>query len=304
VTVVLTGGSGFVGRAVLARLLRAGHVVRLLARNPSSPALRTLANADAVSVFPGDVLSAPTLAPAFEGADAVIHLVGIISESGASNFSRVHVAGTQNVVAAAQRGGLKRFIHMSALGTRPAAVSRYHRTKWEAEEIVRRSGLSFTIFRPSLIFGPSDQFVNLLATLARVSPVIPILASRQAHFQPLAVEVVAEAFVRALDAAAAANRTLDLCGPEALTFEQILDAILEVSGRRRLRWRVPPILARWQATWFEWIFPRLLRRPPPLNRDQLIMLAEDHRGDARTANDLFGLSPVRFREGIARYLGK
>lgn len=292
------------GRAVLARLLRGGHAVRLLVRNPRSSAVSAFANRDAVTAVQADVLNASTLAPAFKGADAVIHLVGIISEAGPSNFTNVHVNGTRNVVAAAQQSGLNRFIHMSALGTRPAAVSRYHQTKWAAEEIVRQSGLGYTIFRPSLIFGPDDQFVNLLATLAKFSPVIPLLASPQAHFQPIAVESVADAFVGAVNCPGALGKTLDLCGPEALTFEQMVDAILEVLGRRRWRWRVPPTLARLQASAFEWIFPHLLRRPPPLNRDQLIMLAEDHHGDSKPANELLGLNPIRFKQGIARYLGK
>ena len=107
--------------------------------------------------------------------DAVIHLVGIISEVGRSTFEDIHISGTRNIVMTAQKAGIKRFVHMSALGARPNSVSRYHQSKWTAEEIVRGSGLDYTLFRPSIIYGPGDHFVNLFARMARFSPVLPVM---------------------------------------------------------------------------------------------------------------------------------
>ena len=246
----------------------------------------------------GDVLDGGSLARVFLGADAVIHLVGIISELSECTFENVHAGGTTNAVAAARQAGVARFVHMSALGTRPQARSRYHQSKWAAEEVVRRCGMDFTIFRPSLIFGPEDQFVNRFAGLIRFSPVVPVLGSRTARFQPVAVESVARAFVASLAEPRAFGQTYDLCGPQSFTLARLLDEILEVMGRRRLKLRVPCVVARGQAAFLEFVFPRLLGRPAPLNREQLIMLQEDNVGNSEPANQLFGLEPLQFKEGI------
>jgi NADH dehydrogenase len=253
-------------------------------------------------VHPGNVLEAASLEGALSGVEAVIHLVGIISEVGESTFENVHTRGTQNMVATAQQARVRRFIHMSALGTRPNAVSRYHQSKWAAEELVRHSGLEFTIFRPSLIYGPEDQSINLFAKLIRRSPVVPLMGSPRARFQPVSVEVVAAAFTRSLGELRSVGQTYDLCGPEALTLSDIVDRIQDVLGKRRIKLHVPQSLARCHAAGLELIFRHLLRKAPPLNRDQLLMLQEDNVGNPQPANHLFGLRPVPLREGIAKYL--
>jgi NADH dehydrogenase len=190
---------------------------------------------------------------------------------------------------------------MSALGTRPNASARYHQTKWAAEEIVRQSGLDFTIFRPSLIYGPRDHFVNLFAGMIRFSPIVPLVGRRDAKLQPVAVEVVAAAFVRSLVEPKAVGQTYDLAGPEVFTLAEMIAEILRAMGRRRIKVRVPMVLARAHAALFEFVYPHLLRRAPPLNRDQLIMLAEDNVGDSEPAMKLFGLGRVPFRLGLSRY---
>jgi NADH dehydrogenase len=230
--------------------------------------------------------------------------VGIISEVGESTFENVHVRGTRNVIAAAQEQGVKRFVHMSALGTRPNALSRYHQTKWQAEEIVRGSGLDYTIFKPSLIFGPRDMFVNLFVKIIRRSPIVPILGKRDAKFQPVAIETVAGAFVKSLAEVRSVGQTFDLAGPQLFTLSEIIDQILAVMKRKRLKVPIPAAVARIQAGFLEFLFSKILRKAPPLNRDQLIMLREDNIGNAQTANELFRLKSVPFREGIARYLGR
>lgn len=300
--VFVTGGTGFVGRAVLAALTGAGHTPRVLVRDATAARATELARRFQAELTPGDVLEPDSLRAAVPGCDAVIHLVGIISEVGRNTFENVHVAATRHVLAAAQAAGIRRYVHMSALGTRPGAASRYHQSKWAAEEAVRASGLAWTIFRPSLIYGPGDHFTGLFAALARWSPALPVMGSGRGLLQPVAVEVVALAFVRALTEPAAAGRTFDLCGPERLTFNQVLDAILEVADRRRPKLHVPLPLARLLARLLEGIFPRLLGRAAPLNRDQLLMLQEDNVGDPQPANELFGLPAESFRAGLARYL--
>jgi NADH dehydrogenase len=191
---------------------------------------------------------------------------------------------------------------MSALGTRPNAASRYHQTKWAAEELVRHSGLEWTIFRPSLIYGPQDQFINLFAKIIRLSPVVPLLGDPRVRFQPVSVEAVAAAFAGSLGEARPFGQTYDLCGPEDLTLAEIVDQIQAVLGKQRKKLHVPLGLARCQAACLELLFPHLLRKAPPLNRDQLLMLQEEHVGNPQRANELFKLPPVSFREGITRYL--
>jgi NADH dehydrogenase len=296
--IFITGATGFVGREIVRQAHAAGHSVRILARHPDAASVRDLVSRYGVEVSRGDVTQPGTLSPALDGVEGVLNLVGIISEAGQSTFENIHTRGTGNVVAAGRQAGIRRFIQMSALGVRPKAASRYHQTKWAAEEIVRGSGLEFTIFRPSLIFGPGDHFVNLFEKISRFSPLLPVMGSGRSRFQPVAVEAVAAAFIGALREPGSMGQTYDLCGPDTLTLPQMLDAILAAAGRRRFKLRVPLGLARCQAAMLEFAFPRLLGKAPPLNRDQLTMLEEDNVGNAAPANELFGLPQVGFREGI------
>ena len=300
--VLITGATGFVGREIVRQAHAAGHRLRILVRNPQAQALEELRLIYRPEVHAGDLLEPGSLEKALDGIDAVVHLVGIISEVGNNTFENAHHRATRNLVSEARRAKVNRFVHMSALGTRPDAVSRYHQTKWQAEEAIRASGLSFTIFRPSLIYGPEDHFVNLFARLARSSPVLPVMGPGRARFQPIAVDVVATAFVRALNEPKSIAHTFDLCGPEALTFPEILDQILSVTGYKRLKVRVPQVLARVQARFLESFFQNVLKKAPPLNRDQLVMLQEDNVGQGRPADELFGLKHQAFRDGIAKYL--
>ena len=301
--VFITGATGFVGWEMVRQLRAAGHLVRILARSRNSPRVQEAVRRWGAEVHSGDVLEAGSLDGALPGIEAVIHLVGIIAEVGESTFERMHVGGTRNILAAAQQSGVRRFIHMSALGTRSNAASRYHQTKWAAEELVRRAGLEFTIFRPSLIYGPHDQFVHLFGKIIRRSPIVPLIGSPRVRFQPISVEVVAAAFVRSLREPKAVGQSYDLCGPERLTLSAIVDQMLAVLQKRRLKLSVPLGLARYQAACMEYVFQRLLRKPSPLSRDQLIMLQEDNVGDPQAANELLGLEHPAFRAGIARYLG-
>ena len=297
--VLVTGGTGFVGKEVVKGLLASGHQPRVLARRPETAKALSFAKDSGAELQQGDITNAESLTRALEGVHAVIHLVGIISEVGNATFENVHINGTRNVVEAARRSGVNRFVHMSALGTREKAVSRYHKSKWAAEEIVRRSDMDWTIFRPSLIYGPHDQFVNLFAKIIRWSPIVPVMGRKDARFQPVSVENVANAFVRALDEQQSVGKTFDLCGPERFTLAEMIDEIMRTAGKRRVKVRVPAWVARMQAVFLELLFPRLLRKAPPLNRDQLIMLEEDNVGDERVARELFALRKTSFKEGVS-----
>src|SRR6266478_5840040 len=264
--IFITGGTGFVGREIVRQLHEEGRTIRLLVRNPDSERVQEIISRYHVEVHAGN------------------HLVGIIGEIGENTFENIHTVGTQNILAATREAGIERFVHMSALGVRPASVSRYHQSKWAAEEEVRQSDLDYTIFRPSLIYGPDDQFVNLFARISRFCPILPILADDRFHFQPVAVETVATAFMRSVAEPKSISETYDLCGPEALTLSQIVDEICAVLGRKRLKLRLPLAVTRGQAAFLEFIFPRLFRKPALLNPDQLIMLHEDNLGNPQPAN--------------------
>ncbi len=299
--ILVTGGTGFVGRNVAGELRRRGHEVVLLARNPKSPRVAGFARQHQAELRRGDVTDASSLADVCTAIDGVIHLVGIISETRRQTYETVHIEGTQYILKAASRAGIRKFVHMSALGTRPDACARYHQSKWAAEELVRSSGLDWTIFRPSIIYGPGDGFVNLFALISRWSPVVPVMGKGETRFQPIPVEAVARAFASALESPQTARTTFDLCGAETLTLEQVIDAILKVTKRKRLKLHIPFPLAKIQARLMELMFGAI-GKAPPLNRDQLLMLQEDNTGDGQPAAALFGFALPTFESGIRRYL--
>ncbi|MBF0126435.1 MAG: NAD(P)H-binding protein, partial [Magnetococcales bacterium] len=213
--ILITGCTGQVGSALIRKLLREGknpNEIRGLVRHPGTT--RDPAFPREIELFKGDVADPRTVAAAMEGVRQVMHLVGILVESGLETFHRVHVEGTRHVVEAAKKAGVSSLIGVSALGTRPHAPSRYHQTKWQAEESIRRSGLPYTLFRPSVIFGPLDDFTNQLANMARFSPVVPILGRGTIRMQPVWVEDVVHCLARSLEDPSLRGETLEMGGPE------------------------------------------------------------------------------------------
>ncbi len=300
--VLVTGGTGFVGQAVVRELCALGHAVRLLVRRAGSERARAAVDQYGVQLCQGDILADGSLPAACANMDGVAHLVGIIAEAGQQTFENVHARGTRNIVDAARAAGVRRLVHMSALGTRPGAAARYHQSKWSAEQSVRRSDMPWTIFRPSIIYGPGDRFVTLFARMSRFSPVLPLIGGGRNRLQPVRVEDVASCFAQALTHPHAVGQTYDLCGPTALTLRQVLDTIMRVTGRRRLQLPLPFSWMRLQAIVLEALFAGLFHRPPPLSRDQLLLLQEDNVGQAEPALEQFRLSPVPFEAGLAAFL--
>ena len=300
--VLITGGTGFVGKEIVRQLRISGHRIQLLVRNPQSQTAKDMASQFGAKLHPGNVFDAESLWDACSGTEAVIHLVGIIGEAGDQTFENVHVRGTRNVIYVAKDARVKRFLYMSALGTHSEATSRYHQSKWAAEEQVHRCGLGWTIFRPSIIYGPGDGFISLLVKIIRSSPLVPIIGTGRTRFQPIFVKSVATAFVKALSEPETIGKTYDLCGEETLTLDDMTNQILEVIHKDRLKFHIPAGIARLPAALLELIFPYVLRKAPPLSRDQLLMLQEDNIGNPEAANHLFGLKPVAFKEELARYL--
>jgi NADH dehydrogenase len=294
VKIFVTGAAGFVGREVVRQLLAAGYKVRALVRDPKR-ARKVLS--ETVELYQWDVTRPEGIRQGMTGCQAVVHLVGIIFETGGATFEEIHVQGTRHVLEAARDEGIRRFIHMSALGTRPDARSRYHQTKHRAENLVRESGLDWTIFRPSVIFGPNDRFVNRLARIMRNAPVVPLIGSGQARLQPIGVSDVAACMVLSVGNPVSIGKVYELGGPQTMTYDELYSVILEVLNLRKRIIHLPAGLIKPAV----YILEQVLSRPP-LTRDQMIMLEENNVCRSDLALSDFGLELKPFKEGIREYL--
>lgn len=228
--ICVIGGSGFVGRHVVHLLAAKGLTVRAPSRNRERA--KELLVLPTVDVVQSDVHDERDLSRALAGMDAVINLVGILHEHRAGDFRRAHVELPRRIVAAAAANGVSRLVHMSALNADPRGPSAYLRTKGEAEKLVRESGLRTTIFRPSVIFGRDDRFLNLFADLAAVLPVLA-LACPGAKFQPVFVEDVARALVSSLANPHTFGQSYELCGPKVYTLRELVEYVCQTTGHER-----------------------------------------------------------------------
>jgi len=301
-TVFVTGGSGFVGCAVVDELVSRGFFVHALVNRK-----RVAARGGKVRSFAGPLDDAKTLDTALAGCHAVIHLVGIIVErpSEQVTFDRIHYEGTKAVVDAARRAGVKRYVQMSALGTRENAVSAYHQTKWKAEQYVRASGLDYTILRPGMIHGPDGEFMTMEAAWARGTKIpwlfMPYFGAGilglggAGKLQPVLVDDVADAFVDCLDNLKTVGQTYGLAGSEVVTWPQMHDAVAHaVTGNTRL---VLPIPA-WYATLLTRLLPAGLL---PFNRSQIVMSQEDNTTSLEPFIQDFGKTPGALSADLQRY---
>lgn len=291
--ILLTGGTGFVGRNLIRIMLTENIPVRCLVRTHKKA---KAINAVGIQTAVGDITIPASIEKAMDGIDTIIHLVGILVETRKAGFELIHIQGTKNMVEVGRKFGVKRFIHMSALGTRENAVSRYHKTKWAAEEIVRNSGLNYAIFRPSVIFGKEDSFTNLFAKAIRLSPFIMMPGSGRNKMQPVSVKDVAETVILAVKDNALTG-TYEFGGDEQLLFDEIIDKICQVLNKRRFKVHIPIGLLNLAAGFMESVLPK-----PPLTRDQLLMLQEDNITDNNALEAIFKIKPVGFEEGIKEYL--
>jgi NADH dehydrogenase len=207
----------------------------------------------------------------------------------------MHVRATQNLLAAATKAGVRRFLHMSALGCGSEAITRYHRTKWEAQEAVSKSELAYTIFRPSVIFGLEDKFINLLADMVRRLPALPRFG--QGRIQPVWVEDVAACFAHALRDDATRGRAFDLCGPEVFTLDELMNLLCRKLGKHRRRLGIPPWLMRMGAALME-LLPN-----PPVTREQMAMLGEANTCSSNNIGEVFGISPRKLEDYLNERLG-
>ena len=294
--ILVTGATGFVGRHLVGRLLNQKIPVRALVRVLSKA--QELKD-QGIEVAAGDIADAASLDAAMKGCDKVIHLVGIIQEGRGFTFRSVHVDGTRNMLDAAKNAGAGQFIYQSALGSREGAASEYHRTKWEAEKLVRASGIPYTILRPSLIYGPGDLFTVRLAEAIRLSPVLPVIGTGRSKVQPILIDDVATCLVKIVTDERHLHKAYEIGGPEQLNYEEVTKAIAAALGVDRPTVHMPLFFMRTLARVAEMVLPK-----PPVTTDQLIMLQEDNTCDLRDIREALGIDPVRFRDGLARFLGR
>jgi len=300
--VTVFGGSGFVGRHVVRALARDGWRIKVAVRRPDlATHLQPLGGVGQIQGVQANLRYPASVRAALEGSDAVVNLVGILFESGQQSFDAVHAYGAGAIAEAAREAGVGTMVHVSAIGADEASEAVYARTKAAGESFVTKEFKDAVILRPSVIFGPEDNFFNLFASLARISPVLPLIGGGETKFQPVFVGDVAEAVRAALSGKAKAGTVYELGGPEVASFREILEFIAATINRKRLLVPWPFWLAKIDA-----FFLQLLPKPL-LTVDQVRLLehdnvvSEDAVKDARTLEGL-GITPHAFEAIVPAYL--
>jgi NADH dehydrogenase len=292
-SVCIVGGTGFVGRAVADHLSTAGKRVRVITRRRMrAKPLTVLPTVEVVVADPHDTAA---LARAFDGMDAVVNLVGILHETGRATFERCHVELPRKVAEACRCAGVQQLLHMSALGASENGPSRYQRSKAAGEAAVRRTaeGLPVTIFRPSVIFGEGDRFLNAFASLTRF-PLIPLPGART-RFQPIWVEDVARCFVDSLGNPRAFGQAFEICGPRQYTLEELVGYVARTLGRRTHVVPLAGAVASLQAFVLEWVPGK------PMTRDNLASMTVDNIC-SRPFPTVFGFKPSPLEAVVPQYL--
>ncbi|MEO6198198.1 MAG: NAD(P)H-binding protein [Dehalococcoidia bacterium] len=299
--ILVAGGTGFVGSAITWELAHRGHRVAVMSRNPSAAANR-FPGLD-VTFREGDVTDPGSLGPALDGAEAVVGCQQFpnspIENPGKGfTFENVDAAGTEHLVAAAKAAGARRFVYLSGAGAAPEG-RHWFRAKWRAETAVRNGGITYTILRPSWVYGSEDNALNRFVRMARFLPFVPqIGAIDRQRMQPVFVEDVARAVAGCLESDAAANRVFELGGPEVISMKQVVSTALEVSGRKR------PILAA--PAGLMKLLAGILQFAPgrPLTPDAVDFITSDAVADPAELQQAIGFKPTPLREGLETYLGR
>ncbi|MEX0921558.1 MAG: complex I NDUFA9 subunit family protein [Rhodovibrionaceae bacterium] len=276
-TVTIFGGSGFIGRYVVRQLAREGWVIRVAVRDPKGAQfLKPLGTVGQIVPLATRLQDEASVVRAVEGVDAVINLVGILYESGRQSFDAVHHQGAKRIAEAARAAGVAQLVHISAIGASTKAASDYARSKGAGEQAVKKAFKEAAILRPSIVFGPEDDFFNRFAAMARISPALPLIGGGETKFQPVYVTDVANAVSACLAQPAAKGATFELGGPKVYSFKELMRLLLQAIARRRLLLPLPFPLARLQASVLELVTLLPLPIAPLLTRDQVTLLESDN----------------------------
>jgi NADH dehydrogenase len=299
--VTVFGGSGFLGRHVVRALAYRGYRIRVAVRRPDLTGhLRPMGKVGQIHAVQANLRFPDSVAAALRDADAAVNLVGILFERGNQRFDAVQAAGAEAVAVAAQSAGVP-LVHVSAIGADADSPSHYARSKADGERRVKAAQPQAIIMRPSIVFGPEDDFFNRFAALARLLPALPLPGGGQTRFQPVFAGDVAEAIARAVDGAAKPGTIYELGGPDVRTFREIMEFILATIRRRRLLVPVPFGLMKAQA-----LFAQFLPKPP-ITPDQVELLkgdtivSEEAQRDGRTLEGL-GITPETIAAIVPTYL--
>jgi uncharacterized protein YbjT (DUF2867 family) len=297
--VTVVGGTGFLGRYVVQELARAGHTVQVIARHAEQATyLKMYGFPGQIVLQNGDVTKSGTLKEALKRSQAVVNLVGVLYERGKrQRFSTIHAQCPEQLAKIARECGIRKFVHVSALGVDQAVFSHYARTKATGEKAVMASLPSATILRPSVIFGPEDNFYNQFARMASISPALPLIGGGKTKFQPVYVGDVARAVVYALTHKEAEGQVYECVGPRVYTFREILEYIQQLKGTRRCLLPIPNAAAKVIGFFGEWL-PK-----PPLTRDQVRLLRHDNisLGSLKGFKDM-GMTPAAVESIVPTYL--
>ena len=295
--VTVFGGSGFLGRHTVRAPAKAGWRIKVACRHPNRAFfLRPLGQVGQIGFVKCDITDPDQVALALQGSQAAVNLPGILFPRGQS-FEAVHAVGAGHVAEAAARLGISRLVHVSAIGADSESDSHYAQTKAEGEKRVRAALPAAVILRPSIVFGPEDQFFNRFAALARISPVLPLIGGGHTRFQPVFVGDVATAIATGLESPAAEGKTYELGGPTVYSFRELMEIVLRETGRRRLLVPLPFALASFKAFFLQ------LAPKPLLTPDQVRLLRHDNvvAPTALTLADL-GIEPTTVEAEVPAYL--
>jgi len=300
--ITIYGGSGFIGRHVVRAIARTGARMRVAVRRPELALhLQPLGDVGQINAVQANVRFPDSLLAAADGADAVINLVGILFPTGKQTFKSVQDEGARHVAEAARAAGARALVHISAIGASPDAPSVYARTKAAGEAAVKDVYPDAVILRPSIVFGPEDDFFNRFAKLARIAPALPLIGGGKTRFQPVFAGDVAKAVIGGLTGKANAGAPYELGGPEVLTLKEVMERVLAYTMRKRLLVPEPFWFAKLQAAFLQWL-PK-----PPLTIDQVRLLQSDNvvsepaKQSGRTLEGL-AIEPVAIAAVVPGYL--
>jgi uncharacterized protein YbjT (DUF2867 family) len=300
--VTIYGGSGFIGRHLVGAIAKTGARMRVAVRRPELAGhLQPLGGVGQINAVQANVRYPDSLLAAARGADAVVNLVGILFPTGKQTFEAVQDEGAAHVAEAARAEGVRTMVHVSAIGANEHSRSAYARSKAEGEAAVRKVFPDAVILRPSVVFGPEDDFFNRFAALARLFPALPLIGGGKTKFQPVFVGDVVKAVLAGLTGKAHAGAPYELGGPEVLTLKQVMERVLAYSMRKRLLVPLPFWLAKFQAAFLQ------LLPTPPLTIDQVRLLENDNvvsEEAKRSGRDLdgLGIEPVAIAAIVPDYL--
>jgi uncharacterized protein YbjT (DUF2867 family) len=299
--VTVFGGSGFVGAQAVRQLAKAGWRIRVAVRNPAKAyAMRLHGDVGQIDIVQANVRNEPSLRRALSGATAAVNLVAVARETGRQGFQALHVMGAHNVAVAARAEGVTRLVQMSALGADANSESKYARTKAEGEAAARAIYPDAVVVRPSVVFGPEDNFFNRFAAMAQISPVLPLIGGGHTRFQPVFVGDVGKALARTVSVPLAAGQTYELGGPAAFTFRELMELMLAEIGKRRFLAPIP-----WPAAGLIGAAGDLMGAviEPPITSDQVLLLKSDNVvSGAYPGLAELGITPTTLEAVLPSYL--